>query len=351
MDTDKLWERLQDEGFKGRVSSKNQIYCRCLDCGGNFSINLDKAMFICYSAGHGIKGHLSRIIGKEFFKDDISEFEISELERDLGSFFEFDFDTCINSGDCVSGSYVGALSETDGLDELRDFRFVHQMMIDRGFDRDFLIANRIGYDHKTMAVTIPHFERAEWGDWRERNLDGLIFYGVIRRTVLDWVKPRYLYPENFQRVHRIFRPIYVSQTCHVDQEGHHFIPKVLLIVEGSLDALRAAQHGYNAVALLGCYASDSQIRKIQKICALEGLTPILLLDKDKAGIEGTDKILSENPHFNCKVANIADLCYDVNVVGEVREPKDPGELSWRQFCEVVNKAKDRMEFELDSFRF
>jgi len=338
MNTEKLLERLQEFGFKGKPNFKNQWYTKCPFCEGNFSINLTKAKFICFSASCGKRGHLSQIIGDDLFQDDLSEYELN------GSIFDFDFGDYDLLCSVELGDARGSLM---GCEELDEFNYVHQFMLDRGFERNFLIQNRIGFDHKTLSITIPLFEKAEWGEWKTRNVSGLIYCGFIRRTVLNWVKPKYLYPDNFQRVERIYRPLVVNHKAVAGPRRPLNSSNVVFIVEGSLDALKTAQGGFNAISVLGCYASDAQIKKIEKICTLEGLTPILLFDNDNAGRQGVDRILAEFPHFNCKVAQMADLCYNENI----QMPKDPGELEGRQLCELLEKSKDRMEYELAQIGF
>jgi 5S rRNA maturation endonuclease (ribonuclease M5) len=355
---DNVIERLENYGIKIRnYNSLGQTYStKCPWCNGHFSLNLERGLFICFSANCGRKGHISSLIGEY---DTLDDFE-RNFAGGIGNKDDFDFDNCgdlLGYGDVVrsaEGIQAGDCVQTKVDGELKEFQFIHQYMLDRGFDREFLIRNKIGYDYKTYSVTIPIFE----DDWLyDSHVSGQVYHGLIRRTILDWVQPRYLYPDKFKRVSTLFRPIWVTPEATSSPKSKRNIKKVLLIVEGSLDALKTAQNGFKSVSILGCYASWKQIKKIQKICEREGLLPIFLLDNDKAGNEGLEKILRENPHFNCNIAQIGDLWYagnsnvENNNDGIVTSKKDPGELTEDELIWLVEHSQTRLDFELAQFTF
>lgn len=122
----------------------------------------------------------------------------------------------------------------------------------------------IGFDRGENRIVIP-----------AKDLRGETRF-LIKRAVKDSQHPKYLYTEGFPKTSLLFG------ACHLDPRMIE--SQGIVVVEGSLDAVKLWQHGIrNVVACLGTGISEIQAR------ILEGFRPsvvFLMLDRDISGIRG-----------------------------------------------------------------
>ena len=132
--------------------------------------------------------------------------------------------------------------------------------IARGFNPKFLdFMNAKWISRSDYSFALPIVENGE-------------FLGFVRRkTNLEADGAKYLYNKGFVRANSMF--------------GWYDNKSPLLIVEGSLDMLKARQAGIkNVVALLGWHIAPGQLEKLQAA----GIRNVISgLDNDRAGKDGT----------------------------------------------------------------
>lgn len=171
---------------------------------------------------------------------------------------------------------------------LNQFDVPHDYWQSRGFSKSFAEQWRLGYDPIHDAATIPL-----------RALDRRVI-GVIRRSLAKDAKPRYKYPKSF----RLQRYIWGAWE---NRSGD-----LLVVTEGSVDALAVWQAGIPAVALLGSHVSDHQARILRSLGAR---TIVSALDNDRAGQRATHELHEALPgvqhlvvwDFGKKAKDIAEL--------------------------------------------
>jgi DNA primase len=261
----------------------------------SMSINVEKRVFFCWNCG--AKGHVRKI----FYHYGLwgGNWDNSTDYTSLLDYFDKEFE--------LQEDELNTADEK----ELQDYKWLHPYLTKRGFDKQFIKANGIGYDRKTLRVTIPVYFKGN-------------YYGCIKRTVVDDI-PKYLYPDNFQRSAVLFTP----QTVKVKNN------KVRLFVEGSIDALKAANYGYLSNSILGCHASQIHIREIQNCSEV----PIIALDNDPAGQMGQEKLLKE-----IKRDDVLILQYPEGI-------KDIGEMTEKQLDWAVHNASSVWDSLLQNFAF
>jgi len=167
----------------------------------------------------------------------------------------------------------------------------------------------VGLDEQSNRVMIPI-----------RDFKGKLF-GAVGRAVSDKMQPKYLNYWQFKKSNHLL--------------GAHLINtnKKIIVVEGSLDAMRADEaicraglsDEYAVVSILGSRISDKQCELI-RACGLE---VIIALDYDQAGYDGTKLAYSKlSKMLITKVACIGD-------VGQ----KDFGECADQQIISVITNSK------------
>lgn len=174
----------------------------------------------------------------------------------------------------------------------------------RGISGASIAKWELGWNSESLRVTIP-----------VRDLHGHLRF-CIERAVRPKDMPRYLYPEHADKKSLLFG------ACHADLD--RIRSWGVIVVEGSLDAIRIDQHGIGpVVAILGSTVSARQSE------ILAGLRPkriYSMFDRDAAGIHATfslRKVLSSCPIMVC------------------RYPKglnDPAELSRKEAEHVIRSA-------------
>lgn len=298
IDRDIVLELLAECGFEGRANYKGEMplqFCPFHEHNFNspsLQINVDKTVFYCYSC------HTSGNIRRIFY-----HFGIGDEYLGGGINTDNDFEKRLQQ---AVNSFEMPLEERNVSDssELRSYQFIHQYLLRRGYSRELIVRNRIGFDKGSTRITIPVFHNGA-------------YFGCIKRTVLD-IHPRYVYPANFQKSALIYAPKCVKVLS----------PDVEIWCEGPLDALKAAQHGYIAKAILGCAISRVQIQYLEE-------TPrevILALDNDEPGQRGVSELLRLTNRFDISILRYPDGI------------KDIGEMTNEQLDWSVLNRKNRLSY-------
>lgn len=176
----------------------------------------------------------------------------------------------------------------------------------RGIDASTRSQWQLGFDEEAKRITIPVRD--------ERNRVAFI----IRRGIHSWQKPKYLYPDESERNALLFGACVLDKAV-VASQG-------LILVEGSLDAIRLYQHGYrNVVALLGSSLSKQQREAIAR---LRPSKIYLFFDKDSPGIKALQKVGKQ-----------LELKYQVRVpLYPKGQDLDPAKLSSEQVGRAIKKS-------------
>ena len=141
---------------------------------------------------------------------------------------------------------------------------VLQTLIDRGFDLDTLAYFEIGFSSTKNRVVIPARDQF------------FQLVGLIGRAITNDQIPRYLYSTGFPKSKILFN------LCNAK------IFDDVIVVEGSLDAMKIHQAGYpNVVATLGAIITEDQMELLKNY--FDGIT--IIPDNDDAGWAMKDAIM------------------------------------------------------------
>jgi len=141
---------------------------------------------------------------------------------------------------------------------------VLETLIDRGFSLETLKYFEVGYSSIKNRVVIPARDQF------------FQLVGLIGRAVSKEQIPRYLYSTGFPKRNILFN---LNNAKVYDD---------VIIVEGSLDALKVHQSGYpNVVATLGAIITDNQIQLVKNYFDCITVIP----DNDDAGTAMKDAIM------------------------------------------------------------
>lgn len=257
-------------------------------------INVDKKLFTCYSCRTG--GHIRKI----FYHFGIYNEIFAKIQHD-GDFEE-------RMKELIAELEVLPEEKNNAnILELQDWRFIHPYVLRRGFGKQFLIHNEIGFNSKTISVTVPIYF-------------GEKYHGSIQRIVVDGIEPRYKYPDNLQKSALVYEP----KLLEVKNNDVEFW------VEGCFDALKIAMYGYRVKCILGCNFSPQQIRILNE----SKYTPIMALDNDVPGRKGIGNVLSRTSRF------------DINIFKFPETKKDPGELLANEIEQGIKESYPRVFYKL-----
>lgn len=190
----------------------------------------------------------------------------------------------------------------------------HDYLLSRGFSQKTLEAFQIGYTSswKTKKgegyvneerVVIPGFDD-----------DGNVI-GFIGRTPVN-AEPKYRYTYKFPKLYTLFN---MHRAKEYGDAG-------IILVEGSLDAIRVHNNGFpNVCAILGADLSGSQINLLKRYTD----TVFLAFDNDEAGKKCTMNAAERlGDTFNVSIIKLGAF-------------KDPGEIQEPEvFTRLVKKAVD-----------
>lgn len=218
----------------------------------NFSINLHKMVFKCYSGRCGISGR------------------VEELIKMLGG------RVAENISNITAKNAAIEVYTKPSIEELKQWRGIHKSLIERGFDGKFLEANLVGFNPETYRTTIPIFGFDDLTSPRKPLKDH--YWGAISRSILDFDPDRYKNPKGLPKKELVYLPLV-------------FGDKYLLVCEGQLNALMASQWGYVGVATLGSQPTGKHIEQVVFLARGLDLRIVLCYDSDEAGRKATQKFL------------------------------------------------------------
>lgn len=204
--------------------------------------------------------------------------------------------------------------EADKSSDLRYSTFIpeagHSYLGERGIDAQGIATFEIGWDKDENRVVIPAKDERE------------VLRFLIKRAIRprDW--PKYLYTEGFPKTSLLFGACLLDRD-QVRSDG-------LVLVEGSLDAVRLHQHGIrNVVAVLGTGVSEKQAAIISR---LKPRRVVMLFDKDGAGwrsMQITEHRVKTTPLFTCLYPS---------------DKSDPAELSRKEAVRIIENAMPLVKF-------
>ena len=220
----------------------------------SFSINRYTGLWQCFNPDCNMRGGI-RMLKKLLLNEDYRDLEAAskdyidkllseeEEEEDFGEIEEQ-----------LNNCKISYNTDTSVLDTLSD----------RGFSMETLEYFEIGFSVPKSRVVIPARDQFF-------NLVGLIGRAVTKEQI-----PRYLYSTGFPKRNILFN---LNNAKIYDE---------VIIVEGSLDAMKIHQAGYpNVVATLGAIITDNQMKLIKNY--FDSIT--IIPDNDDAGRAMKDAII------------------------------------------------------------
>jgi DNA primase len=289
MSSSAIENKLKQAGFFVSYRAKDELKLqKCplhKDRTPSLSINLRLNAYQCFSCGD--KGTINKLLSY-FGLDYNHKPNLEELESLL-----------VDSEEQESEDTEDIQYNAD-VNELKEYRYFHPYMVSRGFTKEFIFNNQIGFDKKSIRATIPIFFEDT-------------YYGCAKRTAIDET-PKILYNSGMPKDKILFSPL------TNDGSGDY-----LLVTEGPIDALKSSLFGQDAVAIMGCHASETQISLTKKLA--NGRQIVLALDNDEPGRRGIDKWLKCTSDFDTLIFN-----YDDGV-------KDIGDTTRQQFYNGITSGK------------
>lgn len=202
----------------------------------------------------------------------------------------------------------GEIAEESKKLSMDDFTYLPPVGVEylesRGISGDSVAKWEIGWNPETLRIVIPI------RDERRR------LVATVDRATKPKDKPKYLYTSGFERKNVLFGACALDLAM-VRSEG-------LVLVEGSLDAIRLHQHGYvNAVSILGSALSE---RQAKIIAGFQPSKVFCMFDKDGGGIDAivsTSRLIRRIPLFVCRYRN---------------GKSDPAELTQEEVRVAISRA-------------
>lgn len=174
----------------------------------------------------------------------------------------------------------------------------------RGISDSSIAQWELGWNSETKRITIP-----------VRDSQNRLKF-VIERAVLPSQFPKYLYPEHSEKSSVLFGACFLNPGM-VRSSG-------ILLVEGSLDAIRLHQNGISSVvAILGSTLSKKQAEIIGRMRPKVVTT---MFDKDSSGIGATFSVKQKLPRIPIYVCKYPKGC------------NDPAELTREEAHRSISRA-------------
>jgi DNA primase len=256
-----------------------------------FYINKSSGLWICFNPGCGRRGSLHDL--RAHFGDGkirlVNDKSLSDIESLL-----------LGGDDDEDSDEWGEVLDKLKIDLDENPESV-RYLLDRGFTIDVLKFFEVTYSEKKGRIVIPVRDSS------------FKVVGFIGRATDPNLQPKYLYSKNFPRKSVLFNL----------QNAKKF--KSVIIVEGSLDAIRIHQAGYgNVVATLGAAVTEDHISLINRFFD----EIIVFSDNDHAGFVMRDHIIS-----GCSSKDVRIVVYDGDL-------KDPGEMSDDQITYHIDSSQN-----------
>lgn len=286
MSSSAIENKLKQAGFFISYRSKDELKLQSCplhrDKTPSLSINLRRNAYQCFSCGD--KGNINKLLSyfglDYYYKPKIEEIELLLMDK--------------------QEQQNEAIPYSAEVSELKKYAFFHPYLLSRGFTREFILSNKIGFDKNTARITIPIFFNE-------------VYYGCAKRTVINDI-PKILYNSGMPKDKILY--------CPLTNTGKS---EYLLVTEGPIDALKASMFGQDSVSIMGCHASKDQMEFTKKLA--KGRQVVLALDNDEPGRKGIQKWLSLTSDFDAVIFSYPD------------EVKDIGEISETEFNNGITKAK------------
>lgn len=294
---ERLEKKLSEAGFKIRYRKRDELILhKCPlhnDKTPSLTINTEKGYFRCFSCND--HGSISKLLsyygikyGNYYEVPTVDELE-QLLDLDLGG---------------IDGEISAQNNEPEykaDINELKNYRYYHPYLESRGFSKEFILKNKIGFDKQSLRVTIPIFL---FGD----------FFGCIRRSVCGDV-PKVVYDNGMPKERIIYCPL--TNTGQGD---------IITVCEGFADSLKSSFYGIDSCSILGCLISEKQIELVYEFA--NGRDIIWAMDNDDPGREGLNRIIRMIPGIDN--SRIFEYCDDI---------KDIGDSSEQQFRYGIDNAR------------
>lgn len=311
------YEAIIEQHFQVTLRSGEEFMARCIwhgDSTSSLQINAESGLFICFTCG--MKGNAKTLLRELGLQYADVEVDVQDLLQRIAALSAPD-----------TAPVLPVLNES----YLKRYAIPTKYWEARGITLATQVQFGLGYDPIDDFLTIPL-----------RDVNGGLL-GVIRRYMGKDVEnsQRYRYPKGFKRSQNLFASWLVEQDPDAD---------TVVLVEGSLDAVKVWQAGYPAMAIYGSSLSASQVRVLRRL----GVGKVVLMfDDDKAGIKATDSCLGHHTHteHGRKVEEYKPetdlsrefLVYrtDYGNLGKKspRRPSDPGAMSHDEIDHMLTKAR------------
>jgi DNA primase len=290
-----IYEYITEHGIEVVREDGNELACLCpfhknTDSPA-FYINKDTGLWICFNPSCAKRGSLRDLM--IFYGDHrpiVKDHTIEDIEALL-----LDAQTKEEREDW-----------DDALESIRirlpdEYEKV-EYLLNRGFDIETLSYFEIAFSAKRSRIVIPARDEASK------------LVGFIGRSVDDDIQPKYLYSKGFPRKSILFNLNRAKKFDYV------------VVVEGSLDAMKVHQAGFpGVVSTLGAAVTDQHIALLRKYFD----EVIIFSDNDEAGFSMRDKLVEGLQGKRVRVV-------------EFPEPglKDPGDMDSVTIASCINKAED-----------
>lgn len=308
----RLEQKLSEAGFKIKYRKRDELVLhKCPlhnDKTPSLTVNTEKGYYRCFSCSDS--GSVSKLLGYYGIKygnyyevPTIDELEELLNEQNSISDLESSIHVAPRTGE---NSAKNNQEYKADINELKNYRYYHPYLESRGFTREFVLKNKIGFDPITLRITVPIFFKGQ-------------FWGCIKRSVCGDV-PKVKYNSNMPKEQLLYLPL--SNT----NKSEYF-----MVNEGFADALKASFYGQDSCAIMGCLISEQQMRLVYE--QADGRPIIWAMDNDPPGEAGTDRCIKLSPGI------------DLNKVFVYNgEAKDVGEMSEQDFKYGVENAIDVLDY-------
>lgn len=290
-----IFEYIESHGVQIVRDDGSELACYCPFHSNSdtpaFYINKNTGLWICFNPSCGKTGSLRDLM--EFFGDHgkiVRDYSFDDIQKNL-----------IYQGDKDNESDWESILEQIEI-SYPDERYKVQYLIDRGFSEETLQYFGVAFSSERNRIVIP-----------ARNEKHKIV-GFIGRAVSPDVNPKYLYSKGFPRKSILFNLNNAKKFSNV------------IIVEGSLDAMKIHQAGFpNVVASLGATITENHMNLLSSYFD----SVIIFSDNDHAGYAMRDEIIKNCHNIELKIVNFKDP-----------KIKDPGEMTDAQISEHIEDAVD-----------
>ena len=287
-----------------------QVMVRCIwhdDTKPSMHFHLEKGQAWCFSCHQG--GGIKKIEQRLGIRAIAGEYDVTSLRDRLNEIDKPKQDMRVKP-DSTLRRYS---FPTTYWTEQRKLTPETVAMFDLGYDP---LGDRVGGPYVTIPI------RSTAGD----------LLGVIKRYLDDTSPLRYLYPKGFKKSDHLFGSwLLAADDLEID---------TLVLVEGSIDAMKCWQAGYPAAAILGSYLSAHQCRIVQQ---LDVQNVVLFFDNDDAGRSATSSALGfRKSDDKWRYDAETDLRRTSAFVSRAVYPRgratDPGSMSSRKIQQAVETA-------------